>query len=272
MSFSSKLSCRPTLLPLCGVMFVFGATALFLSISIAQAGMVSEGDVPPGLIIRIDGPGQGGGPPDHVVLPDPPGHAIAEGKGKWRWAGTEQRPGRWKVEYLIDGDPDPFLSGTFTITNLTNSADDFTVTATLPVIPMSVQTVMGGSVSLNLIDLTYDSGGPPVVESTTAGAPVYTARVDGVDEATLLDAPQSFVGTEDGTSGFGPADFGVPIPSLVGPSPVTTDMEIEINVRVSAGDLAVVVATFVLEPVPEPSTLALAAFGLLGLVAFRRRR
>ena len=86
-----------------------------------------------------------------------------------------------------------------------------------------------------------------------------------------MDAPQSFVGPENGTTAFGPVDFGVPIPSAAGPSPVTTDIEIDLNARVSGGDTAVIVATFVLDPIPEPASFSMLGLGVVALAAFARR-
>jgi hypothetical protein len=225
--------------------------------------MMAAGDLAPELTIKIAGPG------DNVVeIPDVPGQEI---DGEFRWAGSEEVADSWSVAWQIKGDPDPSLNPVFHITNLTAAPQDFSVTATLPVTPINIATLMGGSVSLTAIDNTLDNGSPPIVESVTSGDAIYIARADGVDVQTLLDAPQSFVGTENGTTAFGPEDFGVPIPSDPGPSQLLSDIEIEINARVSAGDTAVVVATFVVDPVPEPAGISLFGVGAVALAGIGRR-
>jgi hypothetical protein len=244
-----------------------------LSASSVNAGMMSS--EPPELTITLAGPAEDPatgdvGPGDIVQIANVPGDPVAGEESTFSWAGAE-RGDLWQMEWEVTGDPDPFLNAVFTITNLAPTPQDFTQTVSMPVTPINIATIMGGSVSLTVIDQTLNNGNPPSIGTDSAANAMYTALVDGVPVQTLLNAPQSFVGTTNGTTAFGPADFGVPIPSAPGPSPVTTDIEIELNSRVSAGDTAVLVATFVIEAVPEPAGFSLFGLGALALAGLGRR-
>jgi len=221
-------------------------------------------DGPPALAIRIND--HGAGPPEHV---NPPGVEIAP--DLFRYAGGRVNPGRWSIDWQIQADPDPFLHTTFTIQNLLPTAQDFTLNTVLPISPpITIGTLTGGSFSGTLLDT--GAGGAEV--STLLGGsppPMYMAQIDGSDFHSLMDAPQSFTAISHGTTGFGPDEFGAPIPSLPGPQNVLTDIAIEVNGRLSGGDMAVLVATFVVEPVPEPATIGLLGISGLGLLLRRKR-
>jgi len=239
-----------------------GAVALAVLGATAPAGAAI---MPPGLTIGIDDHGQG--PPDFV---NPPGLTIAENKFKYEGSHTPEH-GRWSLEWLIEADPDPFLKATFTITNNLPSAQDFTLSSDMPISPaITVGSLTGGSFSGTLLDA---GGGGATLESLSGGSPppMYMAIIDGADYQALATAPQTFTAEAYGTTGFGPFTFGAPIPSQSGPN-VLTDIAIETNVRLSGGDEATLVATFVVEPVPEPATLAFLGVGAAAVLAVRRRR
>jgi len=221
--------------------------------------------IPPDVTICIDDHGQG--PPDFV---NPPGLVIAENKFKYEGSHTPGH-GRWSLEWEIEADPDPFLHATFTITNLLPSAQDYTLNTTLPITdPITVGSLTGGSFSGTLMDA---GGGGATLEPTSGGSPppMYMAIIDSIDYQALPPVPQTFTADPYGTTGFGPFQFGTPIPSQAGPN-VLTDIAIDANVRLSGNDVAVLVATFVVEPVPEPATLAFLGVGTVATLAVRRRR
>jgi hypothetical protein len=65
--------------------------------------------------------------------------------------------------------------------------------------------------------------------------------------------------------------FGSPVPSLLGPA-ANTDIGIRLNFTLSPGDIASFTSVFVVEPVPEPSTIALIGLGAIALLGLIRRK
>jgi len=233
---------------------LFGATAP------AGAGII----LPPGLTIAFND--HAGGPPDFI---NPPGLEIAQNRFRYTGSHTPEH-GRWSIEWEIEADPDPFLKATFTITNNLPSAQDFTLSSDMPIsLAITVGSLTGGSFSGALLD----TGGGATLESLSGGSPppMYMAIIDGTDYQALATAPQTFTADPYETNSFDPFTFGAPIPSQAGPN-VLSDIEIELNVRLSGGDEAALVATFVVEPVPEPATLTFLGAGVVTLFAIRRRR
>jgi hypothetical protein len=251
--------CRSTVraIVLCGV-----AGAIFFFAAGASASPMGPEDFP-GLALRINDHGEG--PPEEI---NPRGIPIAE--DRWEYRGSHQPPhGRWLIEWEIDADPDPFLNAVFTLHNLLPTAQNFTLDANLSISPPIIGgSLTGGSFSGTLVD----AGGGGAEVRTFLGAsapPMYISRIDGADWQPLMIAPQSFTAAPYGTTGFGPDEFGVPIPSLAGPDVYST-IEIETNARVSGNDVAVFVATFVV--VPEPASAGLLVLGAAALLLRRKRR
>lgn len=161
----------------------------------------------------------------------------------------------------IDVDTDPFVVSSFNITNTQATAQVFTVTVLLPIVPQLPISSGIGSVSGSLLD-SNDSGASFV--GTIAGVPLYEAIIDGSTVMTLYDDPYSLaIGTPTAnlpTAGFGPSVF--PGASAV------------IGVRntfvLSPGDTFQAVSYFFINAVPTPGALAL--FGVAGVTVMRRRR
>jgi len=175
------------------------------------------------------------------------------------------------VEWDIEADPDPFLFATFTITNDLPIEKEVTLSAILPISPaLTGGTLTGGSFSGTLLD---SGGGGAELNKFSGGSPppMYMAIIDGTDFYPMDITALPITTIPSGTTGFGPEEFGTPIPSYSGPD-VLTSIAIETNVRISGYDTAILVATFVVEPVPEPSSIALLLMACVGLLIYRRRR
>lgn len=252
---------------------LFLSLAAFALLSFSSPVSAAEIDPPvefPGFGIRINEHGQG--PPIDIM---PPGLENARNRFK---GGASQNPnapngGRWKVEWDIEVDPDPFIIADMIVTNNTNQAKDFTFNLVLETSgPITGGTLIGGSFGALLNDRSADEATLSVISGVNP-PPLYTALIDGEVVHTLFDDPASFsVSMPFETLVIGPETFGTPIPSLLGPETANATIGIDISVRVSANDSVNLSGVFVVVPIPEPSTMVLCVLGALGLLASSRRR
>ena len=221
----------------------------------------------PGLGLKINehAVANGGGPPDWI---NPPGQQIAATRFQY---GHHYQSGGLDVvaEFIVD--PDPYVNAVFTITNLTGADKDFTFSTILPIFPQILNgSLCGGSVSFNLLDMNANGA---TLKSINATTPIYMSTIDGVPFKALMEGPQSHsTPSNNGTLGYGPEEFGPTpgTPLLPGPNVLNT-IGIELNATLSAGDVAVIIATFAVVETPEPATMALLALGGMTILARRRR-
>ncbi|HOB74670.1 MAG TPA: PEP-CTERM sorting domain-containing protein [Phycisphaerae bacterium] len=189
------------------------------------------------------------------------------GETKYQATGTYFGPNEaWRLEYEILADTDPLVQAVFSITNQSaTNTQTYSLTVSMPVTPaLAPPNLMGGSVTGSLTD----TGGGAMLTSNGATA-VYTALINGVPVQTLLDSPYSVsAGAFQGVQ-IGPLDFGVPIPSAAAPNVSVDTIGIQLQFTLSPGDSASFTSVFVVEPVPEPTTMAL--LGLVSLAMCRRR-
>jgi len=247
------------------IFWILLVAGLLLVGTSADAGLIPPEAEFPALALKINDHGQG--PPIEL---QPPGVEVAA--GKFRYPGQEDNAA-WSILWEIGANTDPVLTAAFIVTNKTAAPRDFTLEAVLPVKAMTGGTFTGGSISGALMD----AGGGATLSSLLDGStPIYMARIDGGDYQSLMDPPQLVTAADYGTAPYGPETFGAPIASMPGPFSVDESIGLEFNFRLSPGDVALISGTFVVDslpnPIPEPSTIALVATGLLGLAGFRLRR
>lgn len=198
---------------------------------------------------------------------------VRDGKVIYRVTGAWSTA-NWACNWDFQFDPDPFISSSFTLQNLTGALNPFTVTVMAPAFPaLSAPTTMSGSVSGTIGDgdgIVDQFGNGATVLTQVNGRPYYEAMVDGAGVRSLLTAPRS-----DGTPVGLTRNINLPDPvqeqsdfiGEVGPA-VNTTIGIRNAFMLTPGDNASFTSTFLIVPAPG----AFGVLGLAGLVAGRRRR
>lgn len=176
----------------------------------------------------------------------------------------------WDIAWNIVVNPDPSVSANTVITNNTLVTNTYTVTVTFPLgSALLPSTVTGGSFQGGFTD----NNGDGATVSTAGLSPLYYSQIDGVNYFPIYASPTSqTVGAFD-SGNFTKVQFGTPIPSMPGPAALT-DIGIQLKFTLTPGDTATFSSVFVVEPVPEPASVALLATGglMCGLAFIRRRR
>ncbi len=223
----------------------------------AQAGLVDPVD--PGLTINwwVNGSFAGTLAPSGV---------FNENFGWWTYGGfaTDLSTGV-TLNFNLNGDPDPLVSGNVTVENPFLPIVDITIQVILPIFPaLGLGSEMQGSAA---VGLTTDAGGGSL--STFGGMPLWQGLIDGSpvgNAASLFFAPFALTNSTIGSSSSS-GNFGAPFP-VVGP-PVLNSIGIEINFSLTQLDQASITSVF--NVVPAPGVVGLLAVGALGVRRRRRR-
>jgi len=218
---------------------VFGASGS------ALAGPIPGG--PPSF--RIDASSSVGGDSLHLTPTLTPGPG-----GSYLVSGTESAPS-FSILFDFTLNPDPAVSGSFTLTNLSGTPQTFSVSATLGVLPIAGPTRIGGSYG----DTIYrDANNDSNVELSSAA--FYRAEIDG---SGVHDLGSFDVMAFGGPGVFGTVSqdtFGTPIPSDPGPGVVSSIGVAFPGFTLTPGDSVEVPFEFVVSA-PEPAFAPLFAIG-----------
>jgi len=179
----------------------------------------------------------------------------------------------WAVDWDVEIDIDPFVSGAFGVTNTGAVPQNFTLMASLPILPVTPSSLVGGSTGGSVTDGNFDGMGGV---STQPGLPLYRALLDGV-QFTPMDIysdPTTFPAAATyafpGETRVIPAvNLGLPGPTIPGPA-VNSTIAIEHNFVLAPGD-SVAFTSFLLV-VPEPASMLFLLGGLPLLLRRRRSR
>lgn len=158
-------------------------------------------------------------------------------------------------------DPDPFINGTFSITNTANSTQTFTVNFTLDSSVQFAQSLMNGAFAGTLNDANGD--GSASIGRVAGSAGFYSALIDGNLVRSLGSSAYSYSGAAFGSSQVGPESFD----PVVGPA-LNATIGLQFRFTLSAGDSVSFSSLF--NVVPAPGAIAL--LGAAGCIGSRRRR
>jgi hypothetical protein len=158
-------------------------------------------------------------------------------------------------------DPDPFINGTFSITNTANSTQTFTVNFTLDSTVQFAQSLMNGAFAGTLNDANGD--GSASIGRVAGSAGFYSALIDGNLVRSLGSSAYSYSGAAFGSSQVGPESFD----PVVGPA-LNATIGLQFRFTLSAGDSVSFSSLF--NVVPAPGAIAL--LGAAGCIGSRRRR
>jgi hypothetical protein len=182
----------------------------------------------------------------------------------------------FNCDWSIVVNPDPQITSSFTLTNISAATQTFIMTVTLPIAAIGPTTVQGGyfgaDASAAIPGTRYtDTNGDSNVTLATVGAnPFYTALVNFVSSQGLGSFTANANGGANVYGEIAQVAWGTPIPSAPF-GPASGNIQLRWEFSLTAGDTVQTKGFFQVEPVPEPSAMLLVGLGLAGLVAARKR-
>jgi hypothetical protein len=166
----------------------------------------------------------------------------------------------WGFDWAITVDPDPLISATLGITNNTTITKHFDVLFTLPVgTAFGPSGFMSGSLGATFQDLNLSG-------DATLSNIGWSGLIDGAAVMSLFGGDFTCGGAGCNGSIFPVSDG--PLSS----SGVNSSIGLQLSFDLSAGDRATFNTFFEVTPVPLPAALWLLGSGLLGVVAFARKK
>jgi PEP-CTERM motif len=177
----------------------------------------------------------------------------------------------FNCDWSIVVNPDPQITSTFTLTNISGVTQTFIMNVTLPIALFGPTTVQGGYFGDAVTGTTYADGNANgnVTLATVGANKFYTALVNGVVSQDL----GSFSVSAPVSGSLPQQSWGTPIPSAPFGA-ASGNIQIRWQFSLTAGDNVTTKGFFQVErpdPAPEPATVALIGLGLAALAVARRR-
>ena len=181
----------------------------------------------------------------------------------------QQVGGTWVLGWDATADADPFVNGFFSIQNNSAITQTYTFTVTLPIAPPVVPvSSIGGSIGVTVTDT--NGNGVATLASSGAGF-VFNAQNDGTTTLQLLGPGFALNAPFAGGSATASASSGLPGGTIASIG-ANGSISITHTFTLTPGDAVGLTSFYLVNPVPEPGTLALFGAGALGLLRFGRRR
>lgn len=191
------------------------------------------------------------------------GTVVQTAPTEWLFQGSYHGNSGTALSWIYLVDPDPFVTGTFTVTNETTTTRDYVLDFVLPISPALTASLLSGQVSGTLTD---SEGSGSALLTSISGGFVYSALADdSIVQGLMANALQQ-VTSVNGTTSFSGGSFGFPVP-VSGPS-INSSIGIRFAFSLSAGDSASFSSVFVANPIPAPSVLVVGC--LLGVGSRKR--
>lgn len=191
------------------------------------------------------------------------GSVVQTAPTEWLFQGSYQGNTGTRLAWIYLVDPDPFVTGTFTVTNETSASRDYVLDFSLPISPPLAASLLSGQVSGTLTD---SNGSGSALMTSINGGFVYSALADDSFVQGLMANAFQQVTSASGTTSFSGGAFGFPEP-VPGPA-INSTIGIRFAFTLSAGDSVSFSSVFVANPIPAPSALIVCS--LLGLGSRKR--
>lgn len=188
-----------------------------------------------------------------------------DGKNDFSFSGTGGTA-QYAIDWSLNVNPDPFVNGSFSITNLSSSAQDFTVTLNLPVTPSFSPGIMSGSIDATIFDKSGD--GSASLQPTSSNSNIYFGTIDGLNALSLFGMGLTCNGAPSPGCSINSSDAQSSIPV----SGVNTKIGTKLIFNLSAGDQVTFLTHFEVLPVPVPAAAWLMGSALVGLAGVRRKQ
>jgi PEP-CTERM motif len=163
---------------------------------------------------------------------------------------------------------DPFISASVDVINNTASIQNYSLTFTLPISPITIGSRVGGSTQGGVTDASFNGIG--TLSTVGTNTALYYGLIDGSNVLPLFPDLYTINVPFAGGSASVTTSAGLPGPTIAGPNALTS-IGIRHEFSLTPGDRATFTSFFVVEPVPEPASLSLLAIGGLVLICRRRR-
>lgn len=234
---------------------VASALGLMTSSAFAGAGDPLVASLNPWLSVNCSGD------PACDLLPN----TTSNGTNDFAFTGTSSVTGQYAIDWNLAMNPDPYIDGFITITNLSASAQNFTVNLSLPVTPAFSGGLMGGSIDATVFDAN-GNGSATLQPQGNVGNAIYLGRIDGATVLQMFAQVVSCVGVNcSGNSSESQMPPSIPVAG------VNTSIGTRLLFNLSGGDRVTFATHFEVSPVPVPASAWLMGSAILGLVGARRR-